>query len=203
MRTAIVVDEFPRGTETFIVRHVRGLRADVVARTAAADALADWTWKPHLHRLREGTRQRPAWPRRIGRGLAVRGWGARGLRWPAAMERLFDEYVEARRPDVVLAEFGPNGVRASGACARHGIPLVVHFHGDDLEDALFPFLQESAQGREAPPIKEHHQAQNHSRGREIDRRSRQPANLGHDQTQQGGQEDGGHDQRKTEMRQDL
>lgn len=33
--------------------------------------------------------------------------------------------------DVVLAEYGPTGMRVAAACARAGIPLVVHFHGHD------------------------------------------------------------------------
>jgi colanic acid/amylovoran biosynthesis glycosyltransferase len=35
------------------------------------------------------------------------------------------------RPAVVLAEYGPTGVRVLDACARAGLPLVVHFHGYD------------------------------------------------------------------------
>jgi len=37
----------------------------------------------------------------------------------------------ADRPAVVLAEYGPTGVRVIAACRRSGVPLVVHFHGYD------------------------------------------------------------------------
>ncbi len=40
-------------------------------------------------------------------------------------------YLAANRIDVVLAEYGPTGVAVHDACARAGIPLVVHFHGFD------------------------------------------------------------------------
>ena len=36
-----------------------------------------------------------------------------------------------RRPDVVLAQFGPTGVLTLEACRRSGVPLVAHFHGYD------------------------------------------------------------------------
>ncbi len=36
-----------------------------------------------------------------------------------------------RGPGVVLAEFGPTGVRVAEACRLAGLPLVVHFHGYD------------------------------------------------------------------------
>lgn len=35
------------------------------------------------------------------------------------------------RPDAVLAQYGPTGVRVMDACQRAAIPLIVHFHGYD------------------------------------------------------------------------
>ena len=52
------------------------------------------------------------------------------------MEKIWDEYVEKRKPDVALAEFAPNGMRVLEGCRRHGIPLVVHFHGYDASALL-------------------------------------------------------------------
>ena len=53
----------------------------------------------------------------------------------AAWEReITDGYLAAFRrfkPSVVLAQYGPTGVRVSEACRLAGLPLVVHFHGFD------------------------------------------------------------------------
>jgi colanic acid/amylovoran biosynthesis glycosyltransferase len=49
------------------------------------------------------------------------------------VEEVTQGYVAAfsARPAVVLAEFGPTGVRLIDACRRTGLPLIVHFHGYD------------------------------------------------------------------------
>jgi glycosyltransferase involved in cell wall biosynthesis len=48
-------------------------------------------------------------------------------------EEITQGYAAAfrERPAVVLAEYGPTGVRLIEACRRTGVPLVVHFHGYD------------------------------------------------------------------------
>jgi colanic acid/amylovoran biosynthesis glycosyltransferase len=48
-------------------------------------------------------------------------------------EEITNGYIAAftARPAVVLAEYGPTGVRLIDACRRTGLPLVVHFHGYD------------------------------------------------------------------------
>lgn len=48
-------------------------------------------------------------------------------------EEITQGYMAAfsERPAVVLAEYGPTGVRVIDACRRTGLPLVVHFHGYD------------------------------------------------------------------------
>lgn len=51
-------------------------------------------------------------------------------RWTACYLRLFSEF----KPTAVLAEYGPTGVLVRPACARLGLPLIVHFHGYDASD---------------------------------------------------------------------
>src|SRR5947207_12133155 len=49
-------------------------------------------------------------------------------------QEITDGYLAAFRrfkPSVVLAQYGPTGVRVSEACRVAGLPLVVHFHGFD------------------------------------------------------------------------
>lgn len=45
--------------------------------------------------------------------------------------RLLARRLRRLRADIVLAEYGPTGVAAMGACERVGVPLVVVFHGYD------------------------------------------------------------------------
>jgi len=44
----------------------------------------------------------------------------------------FSSALRKRRPDAVLAEFGYSGAHILAPCRRLGIPLVVHFHGTDI-----------------------------------------------------------------------
>ena len=50
-------------------------------------------------------------------------------------------YFRKNRIDLVLANYGPMGVRVMDACQAAGIPLVVHFHGFDAHhhDTLLKF----------------------------------------------------------------
>lgn len=50
--------------------------------------------------------------------------------YTGAMLQLF----RSQRPDVVLAEWGPNAARVREACVRAGVPLVAHFHGYDASE---------------------------------------------------------------------
>lgn len=43
-------------------------------------------------------------------------------------------FLQRRKVDVVLAEYGPMGVHIMQASAQAGLPLVVHFHGNDAYD---------------------------------------------------------------------
>ena len=72
--------------------------------------------------------------------------------WPAVLRRKLEHKVFQRdwhwdhqlayesafrycAPDVVLAEYGMTGAAITPACARLGLPLVVHFHGYDAYSA--------------------------------------------------------------------
>ena len=48
--------------------------------------------------------------------------------------QLLVRWFRQLRPDVVLAQYGPTGVRVMDACLRERIPFVVHFHGYDASD---------------------------------------------------------------------
>jgi len=46
-------------------------------------------------------------------------------------EVFFERYIEQRKVNVVLAEYGTTGADIAPICAKLGIPLIVHFHGFD------------------------------------------------------------------------
>lgn len=65
-----------------------------------------------------------ATPRAVLKEMTVRGSDAR-------RGRILARRLRRTGADVVLAEYGPTGVAAMGACERAGVPLVVMFHGYD------------------------------------------------------------------------
>ena len=48
MRTAIIVDAFPFRTETFIIRHIKGLNADVLAVSMDESDMKGWANRPYV-----------------------------------------------------------------------------------------------------------------------------------------------------------
>lgn len=114
--TVYVVGVNPRDLESSFIRaHIERLPARTVAihgylpTIGSSPVLSD----APLARL----------ARKITRTVLRRPWA----------DEITSGYVAAfrDRPAVVLAEYGPTGVRVLDACARAGLPLVVHFHGYD------------------------------------------------------------------------
>jgi glycosyltransferase involved in cell wall biosynthesis len=54
--------------------------------------------------------------------------------WDWEITRAFVRGFRIIRPDVVLAQYGTNGVRVMDACKQLKLPLVVHFHGCDISN---------------------------------------------------------------------
>ncbi|HEX5386103.1 MAG TPA: glycosyltransferase family 4 protein [Gemmatimonadales bacterium] len=73
------------------------------------------------------------WRRRVRGALSLalgRPGSTRGeMAW-------FRAAIGQRRPSVILAQYGPTGIRIAPAAAAERIPLVVHFHGVDLSAML-------------------------------------------------------------------
>lgn len=135
MRICVLLHAAPGPSETFLRRHIEGLRADLVAPVVDPARLAGWTWKPPAWSLPPPNRLR-RFAKRTWNRIRSRTTGVRGPRWSKAMQNLWRTYLDERKPDVVLAEFGHNGMVAMDACRKTGTPLVVHFHGFDAS-ALF------------------------------------------------------------------
>ena len=133
----VIVEGFPLTSETFIARQVRELGACVVALTIDRESLKavgipdsqavslsaeggalSILARSFMRRVRWRVLGQPApcWSRR-----AAAGWR---------------RVLADRRPDVVLAQYGTNGMWCMDACKSAGVPLVVHFHGYDASGML-------------------------------------------------------------------
>ena len=89
-----------------------------------------------------------------GEPVLSQRWVARGWRkarravlrqsWDDQEADALADAIRRCRADVVLAQYGPTGVRALPVCREAGVPLVVHFHGYDAtrERTLERFGQE-------------------------------------------------------------
>lgn len=114
--TLYVVGVNPRDLEASFVRfHIDRLPASTVVVHSFVPAIGSrpvLSDKPLARLVRKVRRviERQPWAEEITRGYV-------------------DAFTE--RPAVVLAEYGPTGVRLIDACRRTGVPLVVHFHGYD------------------------------------------------------------------------
>ncbi len=129
-RIAMLVASFP--AETFVVRQVSALNAEVVTFEINHTACQQIELNANVFSLTGG--------RSIAGGLWRRGCkrvrrtilGEPAPSWPSWVEQRWLAYLRDRKPDVVLAQFGPNAMRCINGCLRYGVPLVAHFHGYDV-----------------------------------------------------------------------
>jgi colanic acid/amylovoran biosynthesis glycosyltransferase len=136
MKICVVLGGVPGPSETFLRHHVEALRTDVVSPVWHPEATSDWRFTPRVWSLRTGRGRHDGLGDRAIRRLREHTIGLPEPRWPAGMAALWRRYLETERPDVVLAEYGPNGLLAAAGCRSAGIPLVVHFHGFDATAML-------------------------------------------------------------------
>lgn len=157
MRIALVCNQFPLPSETFIVRQIAGLLAlghDVQifsGRPSASDAMPPEvsrlglitrthyfqpaplsTWKKPIRVGIELCRTAIRRPRSLGNALGALSVIGR----PPLVKPFLDAqaFLRAGEFDVALCHFGQSGLRAAHAMqfALRGVPLVVIFHGSDL-----------------------------------------------------------------------
>jgi glycosyltransferase involved in cell wall biosynthesis len=133
MKTCIVHSQEGSYSETFIRNHVEHLPGDIRPLYGLDLDLflpggASLAGKPTLAcRLVDSFKSR------------VLGIGYRSIR-----ARRVAQYLAKEKVDIVLAEFGVNGVEIMDVCVQCSVPLVVHFHGYDAYAAT---VLEGAIGR--------------------------------------------------------
>lgn len=131
----MVVPTFPSTSETFVLRQVQALGADVVTGVVNERDLHETSIEGTVLSLNDGHTFEPS---RLARLLAriFRPWVGEPVDWSRACDRRWREFLHQRRPDAVLAQFGPNALRCLAGCRSAGVPLVAHFHGYDASALL-------------------------------------------------------------------
>lgn len=132
-RLAIITNSFPQVSETFIVRQARYLNAKVIASSINEKDFGYYdfeyskvfglgtekdTQKTILSRIMNKIQNRP---------VAV---------WPNKFHSRLERYLVDNKIEVVLAQFGTNGIHALPVCKKLNIPLVIQFLGYDASSLL-------------------------------------------------------------------
>ena len=131
-RVAVVTETFPATSETFIVRQVRWLGADVVTTQVNQDILAGIDLPGAVISVSRGKSLKGGASKRSLARLRRLCRGYRVPSWPKWVAQNWEGYLRDRKPDVVLAHFAQNAMRCQKGCATYAVPLVVHFHGFDV-----------------------------------------------------------------------
>jgi len=136
LRVCVVTDAFPTLSETFIRRQVEHLGADVAALKINSMHSFERSTERQVVSLLDGSLIS-----RMGTKVADRA--RRFIRmprppasWPRNARANWRRYLSVHCPDVVLAQYGLNGVRCLSGCQRFQIPLVVQFLGYDASVSL-------------------------------------------------------------------
>lgn len=133
MKCLVLVDKFP--CETFVIRQVAALKADVVAGEVDRDILRSLNLSANVtsitnNRAFKGSLQ----AKTINKAKnLLGGWLPR---WSTQAEQGWRKYLADNKPEVVLAQFGTNAIRSMEACKDYNVPLVTHFHGYDASELL-------------------------------------------------------------------
>ncbi len=137
MKAAIVVGTYYSAGQTFVNRHIRHLFGGatcVIADQLTDDAPRDGRFvalgdaavaRPLVERM-----LRPVW-----RGMNHVRHGSRRIQWGAS-RRAALAFLETHQPDVILAEFGPQGVALAPVANAAGIPIFCYFRGSDASSRL-------------------------------------------------------------------
>lgn len=134
IRCVVLVDTFP--CETFVIRQVCALNADVATGEIDAAKLNELNLSSKVTSLTGGKSLKGGTIGRVVNRLKNIISGNWLPWWSNRAERGWRKYLKTNRPDVVLAQFGPNAMRSMGACSDYNIPLIAHFHGYDASELL-------------------------------------------------------------------
>ena len=125
-KTALVVQNFPKLSETFVCRQAEFLEATVVCEGFSPSLYDELGLKLSCYPLHK----RNELFRFLKRAASKTGFYFDY--WDRGQQREVASFLEREKIDLVLAQFGPNGIKIAPVCETLNIPLVIHFHGYDL-----------------------------------------------------------------------
>ena len=129
---AMLIDRFPAPSESFIVRQALSLPCTILAGTLDEDSRQPFDGPVvHVGNLSRGFRHS-----RFKRGVYRIAPKLRSWRFEDSVEQRVMRAIQELMPNVVLAQFGPNGIRIARICRELAIPFVIHFHGYDLSSLI-------------------------------------------------------------------
>ena len=129
-KIAFVVQNFPKLSETFICRQAESLEAIVLCDHFDAPLYAELGLTVSHYALSK----RNEFFHFLKRAASKAGFYFDY--WDRRQRREVASFLEKEGVDVVLAQYGPNGIKVAPVCEALDIPLVIHFHGYDLSRLL-------------------------------------------------------------------
>jgi len=128
----VVVNNFPRLSETFIARQVVGLGAWVFTSDYVVSLVDSYNiGKDKVYQSKSNSNSFYDKVYRKILGIPCKVWNF-------AEKNEFEQFMKEKKIDVVLAEFGPNGINVSEICEKLNIPYIIQFLGYDVS-ALMKF----------------------------------------------------------------
>lgn len=133
MNIAVLANSFPVVSETFIVRRSQELGAYLIAAEFVKENTKYFEYDyDKVFSLGLNPKSSKTLLKRIKGRLT----NVYTELWSDATRQKFEQLLTENKIDVVLAEFGKNGVHAYPSCKKLGIPLVIQFHGYDATSLL-------------------------------------------------------------------
>ena len=114
-RICIITTNKGAYSETFIRNHIDELPFEKSVLYGGMSIISDWENESPL----------------VNAHLIKLGHRLAATQTTSLQIRVLSRFLKKKRVQAVLAEFGPVGEHVLDACLLTGVPLIVHFHGDD------------------------------------------------------------------------
>lgn len=132
MKVAIVTNTYPQVSETFIVRQAEALDAVIVTSCFSEKDLKFYNLQNKKIIELEGEKKVRTKLEKVKNKIL----GISNTVWRKKTNSEFEEILETQNIDVVLAQFGPNGINVADTCEKLNIPFIIQFLGYDASTLL-------------------------------------------------------------------
>ena len=133
MKVAIITNSYPQGSETFIVRQATQLDAFVYCSSINENQKSNFNVDySKVFSLDSDKKNFLSLFDKLYNKIAGRPFSY----WSTRSKNKFNYFLRKHKIDVVIAQFGPNGIKALETCKKLSIPLVVQFLGYDASSLV-------------------------------------------------------------------